>query len=565
MRRHSCLRTVLGVLLFCLSMVLLAGSLWKLSSVLKGWTDVIDGAGWKGAKDDSNELAICCEAMEKYLSSQWEVQNPNLLYYRTGEEAVENALGLLWEGGEETLSGDARILYQKLLYCKRMRELGKQLPDYESLLSEFGGTLQQIREVCYVSCLRDSEDIHSYLKWLGELPAVLEEMMARLERQLEFKDFYAAESIAGCRLLCEELGGKQGLLYVEFQEELVGCGFLTEAEQWELLSEGEGLIGKVTYVLERLEEYLGELPGAEYSSGLCNYPEGAAYYDYLLECNTGAGMDAEEMYQYLDDARMKIQLAEEETEHGQRDEGDIIPGEWGELLNELYRHTLNRFPRTKEVSWTVSKLPDAFFGRVAGALYRKEGAENFIYVGERFSEESALAAYRILAHEGFPGHAYSSNVDRQVSWPALDSALTFQGYTEGWAVWAEFAAAEWLAEDQEEYQKIVSGNLYDEIVLSQMDIGINGLGWSVQELEEFVVSVYGEDGKGVAASMWNVLADNPGIYQAYTVGYLKVKELEEWCMEQDMEMEEFVSLYQRWGQAPFALMREWMQRRAEDE
>lgn len=598
---------ILGILLFFLAVGVLVWSIGKLGRSLQSRMTALEGRGWAAGTGDSGSgqpggtgnsarLESCCRMLEEALSGRNQDPGIGLSDYRFGGEKAEEALGLLAEVEEGTLSTDNWLLYRKLIYCSRMRERGRQLPDYRGLLSEFGGILQRIREECYATLFPDREAIQSYLDWLAALPGELEEMRARLESQEALEGFYSEESISKSRLLCGELGGKEGLLAAELQRKLSECDFLDKKEREELLSQAEGLTDETTVSLEKLAEYLDSLEGAKYSGGLGNYPEGKAYYDYLLECNTGSGMKAEEMYRCLDDAREKIRRTGEGADKEQkinrlnesikettdktqekkrlvksvssmeaRGTLEIVPGEWEMLVDQLYKETGRTFPGLGDIRWTVTELPDAFFGRVSKALYRKRGAENTIYISESLSEENKLAAYQVLTHEGFPGHAYSGNVDRQVSWPILDAALAFPGYAEGWAVWAEFAAADWLAEGQAEYREMLRRNLYDEIALSQMDIGIHGLGWSMEDLEAYARQAYGEDAGEIAAPLWNVLSDNPGIYQSYTVGYLQLKELEEKWIAQGMDRETFVGEYQRCGQAPFALAEEWMQRRMGDE
>ena len=535
-------RMLLGTLFVILATGLLAGSIWMVYRFLKTGISVTEGMGWGRTGEEEAKVWECCEALESYLASREQWPEEGLLYNSREEAWAEEILAELSAVAEERLLGETWLLYRKLIYCMEIRARGERLPDYEALLSEFGGTLQKIREEYYILDSDERENAEYYAKWLERQAQILDETADRLKGQQTLEGFYSADSIAKAKLLGEELKT---------------C-FL-EGEQ----SAGE----KAMQAWQKMEAVLEETEGAEYGRGLCHYPGGAAYYDYLLEKNTGSGMDAEEMYRYLD--RYREEITREEAVEGPKLQGDIVLQEVqnldgmalaDDLLSQLYRHTIQKYPGADGVSWNLEELPDSFYGKISKAFYFKKGEQNKIYVSDCLAEEDIMTIYQIMAHEGFPGHTYSYNVKREEPYPNLARTLVFPGYAEGWAVWAELAAAEWLAEAGERYRKMVSDNLFDEIVLSQMDIGIHGLGWSMEELDQFVIQVYGAQSKGIASRLWNTLADNPCLYQPYTVGYLKLVELEETCRKQGKDRQTFVDLYQQCGQAPFSVAEEWFRR-----
>ena len=591
------------LLLFVIAAGTLTESIRLLQEALRERPYTVSGTGWK--THSLEYLQEYCKILEQYLTDRKERPVPVL----SGSGLMtQDWQKLLAEVDENELDEKDRLLYKKLNYYKDMIETEQSLPDYGALLSEFDGTLQRIREDYYVQCFETKEDINAYLEWLEAQAAVLDEMRESLKTQQLLSGFYSEESIEKARVLCGQLWGDQGLLNKGFEERLASCAFLSEREKEELSVRKEELMkGRMAEALQRLEEQIGFMQGAEYSSGLGSYPEGAAYYDYLLERNTGSGMNAGEMFEYLETARTERTyfvgtkplgeeadsvgagaLAEEagsagtgalaedvdSVEMGTLAEGadsaetgalaeeniGYIEGMSAErVMEELYRHTKETYPDMGNMAWELVELPDSFFGRVSKAFYVKRGEKNRIYISEAFSEEDWMTRYQVLAHEGFPGHACSYSRSGRSDFPFLEQALAFPGYEEGRAVRAELAAAEWLAEGQEQYKERILENLYHEIVLSQMDIGIHGLGWSMEELDDFAEKAYGEAGRGIGASLWNLLADNPCMYQSYTVGYLKLLELEEKYPGSGRDKQEFERRCLECGQAPFGLLEEWLQ------
>jgi len=550
--------------LFFFGVIFVAGSLRGLFQVWSDQPDIIIGMGRKKTGEESVlRFEQCCQVLEAFLTEQKTITSVSLLRGGREKTAADEALARLDEIEEAALPEEERLLYQKLCYCRKLRELGRELPDYEALLSEFNGKLQQFREAYCVFRFENKEDVKAYLEWLEQQPKAFEALAERLEAQKALPGFYSESSISQSLILCKELSSEQEVWGKGFEEALRDCGFLQEEERRELAAQKDSLVrNQVNPALRQLEEQISLMKGAEYSCGLCSYPEGAAYYDYLLECNTGSGMTAEEMYWYLDAARAKLFEPRAEKGEGRADldlrSMDALEGLElaNAVLQKLYEHTAAEYPALEQFQWNLAELPEAFYGRLSKAFYVQKEEESYLYVSEHLSEESVYSIYQILAHEGFPGHAYSYNVKRKVSYPAIDKALSFPGYSEGWAVWAELAAADWLAEGQDVYRNMVLENLYDEIVLSQMDIGIHGMGWDMQKLTDFAESVYGQAGEGIAASLWNILADNPGLYEAYTVGYLKLAELEGYYNMQGAGRQEFVEQYQLLGQTPFCLIEE---------
>lgn len=568
----------------------LGGSLMLLGHFLRLPVRPVSGRGWGTEEACSERLRRCCEFLEEALASHKERLSPGLLEGVLLETETDTWVSLLAEAEElygaglsgekayeqeaycgEGLSAQERLLYGKLRYCRDRIIAQRALPDYESLLSEFSGILQKTKEEYYIQSFEERRDAEEYLEWLEAQGGALEETARRLEGQQALKDFYSEESIEKARLSYERLWGREGLLHKGFRERLAACAFLSEEEKRELLSRQDRIEEeKLSPALKELEVQLSHLQGAEYSRGLCSYPEGGAYYDDLLERSTGAGMNAEEMFRYLEEARTGElfscepagRIPEEAGGKGALSAGTGGPEERGgsaeDILEELYRHAREAYPSMKEAGWEIVKLPEDFFGRVSRAFYVKSGERNRIYVGEDFEWENRLAAVQVLAHEGFPGHALSHNGGRAEEYPILEQALRFPGYEEGWAVRAELAAADWLEEGQAQYREMVLDSLYGELVLAQMDIGIHGLGWTMEELEDFAEGIYGEEGRGVGTSLWNLLADNPCMYQPYAAGYCRLAGLERECAGQGMETQEFVRKYLECGQAPFALAEEWL-------
>ncbi len=174
-----------------------------------------------------------------------------------------------------------------------------------------------------------------------------------------------------------------------------------------------------------------------------------------------------------------------------------------------------------------------------------------------------MTLYQTLAHEALPGHMYSYNFPRQNDFSAIQEQLKCMGYSEGWAVYAEIDAAKWIEENtwREIYLQRVYQKLYDEIVLCQIDIGIHAMGWTVEDIENFSMKVYGRSSRQAAEVVMETLINNPGAYQPYVVGYFELEDLRrKYCTEMEVPEREFIETWHLCGQAPFYIVDEYMNR-----
>lgn len=110
---------------------------------------------------------------------------------------------------------------------------------------------------------------------------------------------------------------------------------------------------------------------------------------------------------------------------------------------------------------------------------------------------------------------------------------------------------------QQFYQK-----LYDEIVLCQIDIGIQTMDWTLADIEAFSVDAYGAGNRDVSETVMETLVQNPGAYQVYVIGYYEIEELRaKYCIERGIPEREFIEAYLQCGQAPFRVVDAYMDRK----
>ena len=149
--------------------------------------------------------------------------------------------------------------------------------------------------------------------------------------------------------------------------------------------------------------------------------------------------------------------------------------------------------------------------------------ENAIYINgsDRFA---GADLFTTLAHEGYPGHLYQNVYDRSQNHPLLSYALNFNGYTEGWATYAEIYSYKYLGYKKEEIGILRNNMIVSLCLYGICDIGIHLLGWSADDVYAFLLQ-NGSYDRETSDSLYENIIDEPGSYLKYTIGYMEFARL----------------------------------------
>ena len=352
-------------------------------------------------------------------------------------------------------------------------------------------------------------------------------------------------------------------------------------EKEKLLSDAEKVIGEsVQPGFQKLSRELIHLKQfAPRQIGIGSLPGGQEYYDYLLRHHTSTDMDAEEIYRLGLSELEKIQ-AEMRTVFDQlgypqdeslpalyqrvaRDGGTLTGSEVFAEYERLIRLAetgsaplFSLSPSSKVIVQADAMggfyIPPSMDGSRPGIFYAsKEGATPYYIIPT------------LTYHETIPGHHTQMALVGELGMPLFQSVASFNGYVEGWALYAEKLMAESGVYDNDPYGHLgylqYAARRAARLVI---DTGIHSKGWDFEKAYTFMVENTGmseRDSQYEAARM----AVMPGQAVSYYIGYKKILELREKAnvaLGEKLDLREFHDAILRTGPAPLSVLEQEVDR-----
>ncbi len=327
---------------------------------------------------------------------------------------------------------------------------------------------------------------------------------------------------------------------------------------------------------DRLDDFLaGWQAQAPEEISLSYYPGGDVYYQSQLDYYTTTGLTAEEIH-----ASGLAELDRIQAE--MREKFALLGYPEDESIPELYQRviedsgTLNGEAITQEYERILADadaaLSEYFDLRPAGKLEVVGGNVGAFYTSGSFDgsrpgrfyaravgTESVYQMKTIAYHEGIPGHHYQIALAGQMDLPLFRRVIYSMGYTEGWALYAEYLASElgWYADDpygdlgRLQYEALRAGRMV-------VDTGIHAMGWDFEQAVNFLVDNSGVS-RGQAQSEVIRYISWPAQATAYLVGkieILRLRGMAEDALGDAFTLREFHNIVLENGSMPFDVLEE---------
>jgi uncharacterized protein (DUF885 family) len=505
-----------------------------------------------GRKERYDEMDDASEAEE----------DRQLEWQRQTVEAMER------EFDYEALTPDAQISYDIWKYQYEQAVASLEFRGNGYLFTQFFGP-QAFLPTFMSNFHRVDEpsDMDAYIKRLGEVARVLNQLLERAQR-------YAENGVRPPRFAYEGVlqqaravitgvpftEGGDSALWTDANRKIDG---LVEAEK--ITSEqadayresaNAALVGDFQDVYEDLIAWVeADIQNTdEEPSGVGSLPNGEAYYNHQLATWTTTDLTADEIH---DLGLAEVTRLRGEMEAIKREVG--FEGDLQEFFDFVRDDPRFYKPNTDEgrqefiaeveqkLAFINERLPD-YFGTLPKAdlvvkrveSYREEdgGAQHYAsgtpdgsrpgiyYMHLSDMNAMPLPQLEVVAyHEGNPGHHMQNSIAQELEdVPTFRTQAGFGAYGEGWALYSELLALEMGAyEDPYSNFGRLSSEMWRALRLV-VDTGLHSKGWSEQEAVDFMLQNSAEPLASVQSEVRRYLVI-PGQATSYKVGMIKIQQL----------------------------------------
>lgn len=416
---------------------------------------------------------------------------------------------------------------------------------------------------------RSEQDVHDYLALLSQLPDYFSGLAAFEQKKATTGLCMNAESLEKVISQCRQFPSavKTHFLTASFEERLAGCLFLTydqkityEVQQQKLLSDA------VFPAYEQLASDLGDLRVycPEEPLGLAHVPNGASYFQWLLTYETGTIRTGNEIRELLEnqiasDYETILQAVQNGVNLLHPSQETPLPStEPGQVLLYLSREIQNDFPAVPDISWQIKNVPDALASTLSPAFFLTPPLdipqENTIYINPSYEPDSK-ELLTTLAHEGYPGHLYQNTFEASLD--PVRSLLYIGGYTEGWGLYSELYAYDYLGYEDETTSALRALTSLNYAICSVLDLEIHMEGWSEADCAEYL-NAFGISNAEQVHALYLTLLEEPANYLKYYLGYLEICKLKESAVTHSpaLSLYEFHRWFLEYGPAPFSMLQE---------
>lgn len=467
--------------------------------------------------------------------------------------------------------GEKERLTCRLLsdYISRQQNLATY-PYYDEPLTPSGGVTSQLPVLLAEYTFRNTRDIKDYLGLLSQMDTyflgILDYEQKKADAGLFMSDEACLKVIEGCEVFTEH--PDDNFLIDTFSNRLNAMDGLTDTQKNTYLKQHSKVLSDhVIPAYSQMIKGLTMLLGRGHNNwGLCNFPEGKAYYEAVVSADTGCDDSVEDLFSQIAKARREDltfcqNLLEKNPKlASQSPKPDAALKEENTMLSRLQKEILTDFPAPPQTEVEICHVDPALSEYLAPAFYITapidDISHNRIYINDA-KNDTDIYYFTTLAHEGYPGHLYQTICTSSYGAPEVRSLLNYPGYTEGWATYTEMQAFYYAGLDPDLASLLQHNQAATLSLYATADIGIHYFGWEKEKNAAFW-SEYGVDDTATVKRITDLILEEPGNYLKYYVGYLKFRQMrEQFALEnKSFSVSAFHEAILRTGPSPFSVLEE---------
>lgn len=469
-----------------------------------------------------------------------------------------------------SLKGKDRLTCRLLSdYISRQQNLAAY-PYYDEPLTPSGGVTSQLPVLLAEYPFGNTRDIEDYLGLLSQMDTyfsgILDYEQKKADAGLFMSDEACLKVIEGCEVFTEH--PDDNFLIDTFSNRLNAMDGLTDTQKNTYLKQHSKVLSDhVIPAYSQMIKGLTMLLGRGHNNwGLCNFPEGKAYYEAVVSADTGCDDSVEDLFSQIAKARREDltfcqNLLEKNPKlASQSPKPDAALKEENAMLSRLQKEILTDFPAPPQTEVEICHVDPALSEYLAPAFYITapidDISHNRIYINDA-KNDTDIYYFTTLAHEGYPGHLYQTICTSSYGAPEVRSLLNYPGYTEGWATYTEMQAFYYAGLDPDLASLLQHNQAATLSLYATADIGIHYFGWEKEKNAAFW-SEYGVDDTATVKRITDLILEEPGNYLKYYVGYLKFRQMrEQLALEnKSFSVSAFHEAILRTGPSPFSVLEE---------
>ena len=467
-----------------------------------------------------------------------------------------------------SLKGKDRLTCRLLSdYISRQQNLAAY-PYYDEPLTPSGGVTSQLPVLLAEYTFRNTRDIKDYLGLLSQMDTyflgILDYEQKKADAGLFMSDEACLKVIEGCEVFTEH--PDDNFLIDTFSNRLNAMDGLTDTQKNTYIKQHSKVLSEhVIPAYRQMIKGLTMLLGRGHNNwGLCNFPEGKAYYEAVVSADTGCDDSVEDLFSQITKARREDltfcqNLLEKNPKlASQSPKPDAALKEENSMLSRLQKEILTDFPAPPQTEVEICHVDPALSEYLAPAFYITapidDISHNRIYINDA-KNDTDIYYFTTLAHEGYPGHLYQTICTSSYGAPEVRSLLNYPGYTEGWATYTEMQAFYYAGLDPDLASLLQHNQAATLSLYATADIGIHYFGWKKEKIAAFW-SEYGVDDTATVKRITDLILEEPGNYLKYYVGYLKFRQMrEQLALEnKSFSVSAFHEAILRTGPSPFSVL-----------
>lgn len=394
----------------------------------------------------------------------------------------------------------------------------------------------------------DEGDVTDYIEILNQIPDYFDGVLSFEEEKSKqgffMADFAANKVISDCENFIKN--PEENLLIDTFNERVDALeGISDEAKETYKEQNKDAVLNSVIPAYKNVISVFKLLRSTgKNDGGICNFENGKDYYALLIKEDTCTSKTPDEIIEFLESKTSEVMANMYTSAFSDEDAITYFYENYETLLNqdgvapeEVLEEVANsmkpHFPEIGDLNYTISYVHESMEDSLSPAFYMTPPLDDFSNNSININGGAELSSlWSTIAHEGYAGHMYQFVYYLENDPEPIRYALSFSGYSEGWATYVENMSYEFY--DYADFDETMAelcqiNNQLSLLISARIDIGVNYEGWTLEECETYLL----ENGfdKSFAKDIFEYVIAEPANYQMYVVSYFEFLELRAFAEE----------------------------------